>query len=228
MRFTNRVEAGQSLAQALKKYQDQDAVVYALPRGGVVVAAEIAKTLHLPLDLIITRKIGHPQQPEYAIAAVAENGHMAVSPEEVAQIPGSWFNQEVEKQKLEARRRRETYLKGHPPIKALGKIAIIVDDGIATGLTIKAAIKEIKHQNPKRMVLGIPVAPKEVLEELATEVDEVVALTAPDFFLGAIGAYYEDFSPVEDQDVINIMNKFFPSEMKQSFFASQKDSFKKS
>lgn len=142
MYFKNRVDGGRKLADLLKKFKGKDVVIYALPRGGVVTAYEIAKEIQAPLDLIITRKIGHPYQPEYAIGAVAENGHSVFNKEEVAEIDENYLTSEAEKQKEEAKRRREIYLAGRKPIPYKGKVAILVDDGIATGLTMKAAIKE--------------------------------------------------------------------------------------
>lgn len=205
--FKDRIEAGKRLAGALEKYKKSNAIVYALPRGGVVVGVEVAKRLGLKLDLIIPRKIGHPQIPEYAIGAVAENGHFVFNKEEVERVDADWLHDQIKKQQKEAKRRRGIYLANKKPILANNKIAIIVDDGIATGLTMEAAIKEIKHQNPKKIVVAVPVAPADVVEKLCAQVDEVAAVIAPDEFSGAVGAYYLNFDQVEDEDVVKLMRK---------------------
>jgi putative phosphoribosyl transferase len=210
MHFKDRSEAGQLLAQALKQYQNQPVVVYAIPRGGVVTAIEIARVLHAPLDLIITRKIGHPYQPEYAIAAVAEDGHMLGSKEELQAVDKNWLAQEVESQRREAKRRREHYLKNRPEISAQGKIAILVDDGIATGTTMRLGIQELKHRQCKKIIVAVPVAPKSTADLIKKEADEIVALDIPqDFnYLGAVGAYYGDFAQVEDEEVIALLDQY--------------------
>ena len=207
MFFKNRADAGKKLAGLLKSFKGGGTIIYALPRGGVVIGKEIAEALHAPLDLIITRKIGHPYQPEFAIGAVAENGHSVLS-KEVAEIDESYITAEAEIQQEEVKRRRQVYLAGRKPVPCKNKIAILVDDGIATGLTMKAAIKELKlHYHPKKIIVAVPVAPEETVRDLQREGVELVALDIPEVFLGSIGAYYQDFSPVEDEDVIKIMRE---------------------
>lgn len=206
--FKDRVDAGQRLAELLNRYKAKEAVVYALPRGGVVLAAEIAKKLGSPLDLIITRKIGHPYSPEYAIGAIAENGHSVFSKKEVSGISKDYLVSESEKQKEEAKRRRGLYVGGKKPVSCTGKIAILVDDGVATGLTIKAAIKELQiHYKPEKIIVAVAVIPWEIAKELEKEGAEVVAAKLDRKFLGSIGAYYQNFAPIEDQDVIKIMKR---------------------
>ncbi len=205
MRFRDRIDAGKKLAQALKKYQNRDGVVYALPRGGVVLGAEVAGALHMPLDLLIPRKIGHPLQPEYAICAVVESGEMVCNQAEVARVDPQWFRQEVEAERHEARRRRELYLGGREPAPVAGKTAIIVDDGIATGLTMEVAIRDAKRRRPAHLAVAVPVAPPDTVERLAREVDEFVVLDASPFYLGAVGAYYDFFSQVTDDEVIALL-----------------------
>lgn len=217
MFFKDRADAGKKLAKLLERFKGEDVVIYALPRGGVVTGAQIAKAIHAPLDLIITRKIGHPHNPEYAIGAVAENGHAVFSKDEVLEIDPEWYREEAERQKLEAKRRRQLYLKDRKPISCRDKIAILVDDGIATGLTMKAALQELKlHYHPKRIIVAVPVAPTEMAEELQREGAEFITLDLEGEFLGAIGAYYQDFSPVEDMDVIKIMMKFKKEPIKKA------------
>ncbi len=206
--FKNRTDAGKKLGKLLEQFKGSNIVIYALPRGGVVVAAEVAKMLNSPLDLIITRKIGHPSQPEYAIGAVAENGHSIFNKEEVSNVDKNYLTAEAERQKEEAKRRRRLYLGDRKPIQSAGETAILVDDGIATGLTIKAAIRELKsHYYPKQIIVAVPVAPAETAKDLKEEGAEFVAVNLEKNFLGAIGAYYQNFSPVEDKDVIRIMKE---------------------
>lgn len=205
MLFRDRTDAGRKLAQALKKYQNQDGVVYALPRGGVVLGVEVARELGMPLDLLIPRKIGHPRQPEYAIGAVVENGEMVCNQREVARLDPQWLQQEVEAERQEARRRRELYLGGREPVSVKGKTAIIVDDGIATGLTMEVAIRDARHREPARLIVAVPVAPPETAERLAREVDEFVLLDHSPYYLGAVGAYYDYFAQVTDDEVIALL-----------------------
>lgn len=208
MRFKDRSEAGQLLAEKLKRYVGKDAVVYAIPRGGVLTAVEIARNLQAPLDLVITRKISHPQNPEYAIAATAENGHIIGTRRELISIDEDWLEKEIERQRKEAARRRKKYLHGRDMIPPEGKIAIIVDDGVATGLTLRVGIMEIKHHNPAKLVVAVPVLPKSTVKVLRNEADELIALEVPsdDKFLGAVGSYYESFAQVGDKDVTRILD----------------------
>ena len=205
MRFRDRTDAGQKLAKLLEKYKNRPGIVYPLPRGGVALGVEIARALGMPLDLIIPRKIGHPYNPEYAICAVTEQGVPICNETEVARVDPVWFKQRVEAERREARRRREHYLAGRAPLPVAGKIAILVDDGIATGLTMRAAIHDARQRKPARIVVAIPVAPKETAELLAREVDEVAALEVSDFYLGAVGAYYDYFPQLTDDEVIALL-----------------------
>ena len=208
MKFKDRKEAGQKLAEALRKYKNEDAIVYALPRGGVVLGFEVAKELNIPLDLVITRKIGHPFQEEYAICAVAEDGDMLCNEEERLAIDEKWLEKEKKKEQEEAKRRREIYLSNRKSPSAENKTAIIIDDGIATGLTMSLAISEIKHKKPKRIIVAVPVASSDFVKKIKGEVDESVILYIPDIYLGAVGMYYDDFSQVEDGEVIKLLGTF--------------------
>jgi predicted phosphoribosyltransferase len=205
MRFRDRTEAGKKLAQALDTYREQSAVVYALPRGGVVLAVEIAQALRLPLDLIIPRKIGHPYNAEYAIGAVTEDGEPVYNEWEIARLDPHWLKQQVASERQEARRRRELYLQGRKPISVAAKTAILVDDGIATGLTMLAAIRDIKQRQPSQVVVAIPVAPQDTVGRLLQEADQVVGLDITDHYRGAVGAYYDYFPQVSDAEVIRLM-----------------------
>lgn len=206
MRFRDRQEAGRLLAEKLaEKYEKQAGIVYALPRGGVVLGVEIAQRLGMPLDLIIARKIGHLYNPEYAIGAVTEGGDLVTNPHEVESLPSAWFQRRVAAEREEARRRHEVYLGGRAPLAAAGKTAIIVDDGIATGLTMEVAIRAIHRQHPERVVVAVPVAPADTAARLEREVDDVVALDVPEYYLGAVGAYYDNFPQVSDSEVVALM-----------------------
>ncbi len=211
MHFRDRVEAGRQLAQALKKYQKHDGVVYALPRGGVVLGVEVARALNMPLDLLIPRKIGHPLQPEYAICAVVENGEMVCNQQEVARVDPQWFQREVEAERQEARRRRELYLGGREPSPVEGRTAIIVDDGIATGLTMEVSIRDALRRRPARLVVAVPVAPPDTVERLSREIDEFVVLDPSPYYLGAVGAYYDYFPQVTDEEVIALLRSVSPA-----------------
>lgn len=208
MKFIDRIDAGKRLSTALAAYSGEDTVIYALPRGGVVLAAEIAKKLDTTLDLVITRKIGHPLSPEYAIAAVTEAGDLEANQAEVVTVDRVWLKREIKKEITEAKRRRQTYLKGREVTDIKGRVAIIVDDGIATGLTMLAAIKDIRKRQPKKVVVAIPVTPRDIAVMLRMQADEVVSLEEPSFYLGAVGAYYDQFNQVQDEEVINIVNNF--------------------
>lgn len=207
MILKNRQEAGILLADKLIDYRGFDSVVYALPRGGVVVGTEIAERLGAPLDVAIAKKIGHPFNPEYAICAVTEEGEAVCNEEAKQNIDEGWLKNAIEKGKNEAILRIERYSKIREPLSPRGKVAILVDDGIATGLTMKAAIKWVKNQKPKKVIVAVPVIPKETAEELAKEVDDVVALEIPELFLGAVGAYYIDFGQVNNEEVERILSK---------------------
>ncbi len=206
--FKNREEAGQRLAEKLFKYKDENPVVLALPRGGVVLGGIIAEKLKCPLDLLITRKIGHPRAQEYAIGAITISGEGVFNEEEIRGVDKTWLKKEKKIQIGEAKRRRDIYLEGREPVNLKGKTVIIVDDGIATGLTMLAGIKEVKAKKPAKIVVAVPVSPPDTYEKIAGEVDDFVAVSVPDYFLGAIGAYYADFEQVSDEEVIEILEEF--------------------
>lgn len=207
MHFRDRKEAGRMLADALMQYRGTDTVVYALPRGGVVLGAEIAGGLDAPLDLIVPRKVGHPDQPEYGVCAVTDEGHLVCSKREVARLDPAWLTAEVQKEQVEAIRRRRKYLASRRSLPAKGKTAIIVDDGVATGLTMLAAVEDVKDREPRRVVLATPVIPKDLAGRMKRYVRDLVALDTPAIYLGAVGAYYDNFDQVEDKEVISLMKK---------------------
>ncbi|MBU6388454.1 phosphoribosyl transferase [Patescibacteria group bacterium] len=205
MHFQDRRDAGVRLAKALARYDGEDAVVYALPRGGAALGAEVAAQLELPLSLIIPRKISHPEDPEYAVCAVTEEGELVCNEDESGKLDPKWLTAAAKRGQREAKRRRAAY--GGARLSATGKIAIIVDDGIATGLTMRAAIRTLRHELPSEVIVAAPIAPREVVEYLRGEADDVVVLDDTEPFLGAIGDYYESFPQVTDDDVIRIMKR---------------------
>jgi len=209
MNFKNRQDAGQKLAQKLKGFKGQkSALLLALPRGGVVVAFEIAKELNLPLDLVVPRKIGAPFNEEYAIGAITESGEGIFDQEAIASlnVTKDYLDKEVATEKKEAQRRLKTYRQNQPPLNLKNKTVIIVDDGIATGLTMRAAIKSAKEKKAKKIIVAVPVTARDSLKTIEKEADKVICLDAPLFF-GAVGAFYENFDQTEDQEVINLMQK---------------------
>lgn len=204
MIFKNRCDAGKQLCKLLAKYQGQEVVIYAIPRGGVAVAEPLANYLAAPIDLLLCHKIGHPYQPEYAIAAVSESGHVIGNSQEIMSIDQNWFQNEKKRQVEEIKRKRKAYLKERAPIPLQGKIAIIVDDGIATGLTMQVGILELKDRCPKKIIVAVPVAPKSTADLIKKNVNEFIAIEVPSdgTFLGAVGAYYDEFYQVDDDEVI--------------------------
>lgn len=202
--FADRSAAGRQLARVLAQRKLPDPVVLALPRGGVPVAVEIALALHAPLDLLIVRKIGAPGNAELAVAAIAEGAESPVvdrdSQAETA-TSQAYIEREAQVQRGEIARRRSLYLNERPPLPVRGRTAIVVDDGVATGSTVLAAVRALRERKPARVVLAAPVAPLEAVAELRPEVDELVCLSTPDFF-GAVGVHYSDFRQVTDDEVI--------------------------
>ena len=215
MPFTNRRQAGQALARALARFKDEPCAVLALPRGGVPVAAEVAEALHAPLDLVLVRKLGLPFHPELAMGAIA-NGHgppIIVRNEDViAQVGVSEadFAEVCQAELREIERRRACYLGSRAPINLDGRVALVIDDGIATGATIEVALQAVRARKPRSVILAVPVAPTDTLARLRRIADEVVCLEAYTYF-GAIGAFYDDFRQVDDQEVIDHLARFAPS-----------------
>jgi putative phosphoribosyl transferase len=213
MSFTNRYEAGRRLATALAKYKGEDCVVFALPRGGVPVAAPVAEALGAPLDLVLVRKIGVPFQPELAMGAVADGGEPVVTRnEDVIAFSGvseAEFGEACARQFAEIERRRALYLQGRPRAKAKDRVAIVVDDGVATGATTRAALKAVRALGPRKLILAIPVAPSETLAALGSNADEIICLEAHAFF-NAIGCYYADFHQVADEEAIALLDRYGP------------------
>lgn len=207
-RFKDRTEAGKALAARLAKWKSEKPVVLALPRGGVPVAVEIARALEAPLDLVLVRKIGVPYQRELAAAAVVDGGaaEIVTNDDVMAEAGLSRANIEamakIELQEIE--RRRRIYLEGRERVPLEGRVLILVDDGIATGASVRAAIAALLRREPKRLIVAVPVAAQETVERLKRLVDEVVCLIMPDP-LEAIGLHYRDFHQVPDREVVALM-----------------------
>ncbi|NRG18736.1 phosphoribosyltransferase [Rhizobiales bacterium] len=208
MMFDDRTDAGRKLAGKLSDYKGRDAVVLALPRGGLPVAAQIAEQLDAPLDLLIVRKIGVPWQPELAMGALIDGDEpVTVRNDNVirlAWVSAGDFDKAAEQALKEIERRRQQYIDDRPRAGIEGRIAIVVDDGIATGATVRAAIRGLSRKNPAKIILAVPVAPPETIAELAREVDEVICLYSPETFQ-AISPYYRHFDQLDDKEVIGIL-----------------------
>lgn len=207
--FIDRHEAGQRLAHALAGRHYVNPVVLALPRGGVPVAAEVAHALRAPLDLLLVRKIGARFQPELAMAAVAEGPEAGAAPGrdyslEVRESEGGGLQADVQRELREIGRRRDLYLHGRARVPVTGRTVIVIDDGIATGTTLRAALRSLRARQPSRIVVAVPVAPPDEIERLRHEVDEVVCLETPEPF-GAIGCFYERFDQLSDDEVIALL-----------------------
>ncbi len=204
--FKDRHDAGRQLAKRLEHYRGTHAVVLALPRGGVILGYEVAKALGAPLDILVPRKIGHPLHPEYAIGAVDEKGTRILSEMEAATLDPKWLEAETERQQKEAKRRVSTYRGTKAGATIKGKIVILIDDGIATGLTMRLAVRSVKAQTPQKIIVAVPVAPSESIAELKAEgADAVIVLEPPQRFAGAVGAHYLHFDQVEDEEVILLL-----------------------
>ncbi len=208
MMFRDRKEAGERLAARLVHLKDRTPVVLALPRGGVAIAFEIARLLAAPLDIVLVRKIGVPWQPELALGAVSDGATPEIFIDErmakALAIPQDYVRSETARQVAELERRREIYCAGRPPVEVKDRTAIVVDDGIATGATMRVALRAVRRRGPAWLVLAAPVAAAETLAALAGEADETVCVAAP-HGLGAIGFYYQDFHQMSDAEVSDLL-----------------------
>jgi len=213
MMFRDRREAGERLAARLLHLKDRQPVVLALPRGGVAVASEIARLFGAPLDIVLVRKIGVPWQPELALGAVSDGAAPETFIDEpMAQalaIPADYVREETARQMGELERRRAIYCAGRPPVEVKDRTAIVVDDGIATGATMRVALRAVRRRGPAWLVLAAPVAAAETLAALAGEADETVCVAAPEG-LGAIGYYYADFHQMDDAEVTDLLARAAP------------------
>ena len=207
-RFADRRSAGRSLATQLEAYADRsDVVVLGLPRGGVPVAFEVARALDAPLDVFVVRKLGVPFQPELAMGAIASGGVRVLNDEIVAMVgvTPEMVARAVATEELELARRERMYRNGRAPLALTGKIVILVDDGLATGSTMRAAVEAVKRLQPARVIVAIPVAAAESCRALAQAVDDLICLQTPQPF-SAVGLWYQDFSQTRDDEVRDLLN----------------------
>jgi len=206
--FENRAEAGRELAEKLDKYSGrEDVIVLGLPRGGVPVAYEVAKRLRAPLDVSIVRKLGVPGFEELAAGAIASGGVRVLNEDVIRSIP--YADEAIEavtvKETAELERREHIYREGRPPPELRDRIVILVDDGLATGATMRAAVKALRQRGTGKIVVAVPVGPPDTCRELEEEADETICLSTPVFFQ-AVGQYYEDFSQTSDEDVRELLS----------------------
>lgn len=203
--FTDRQEAGAALAQSLQSYKGKDVVVLAIPRGGLPLGAIIAKELNAPLDVAITKKLGHPQNPEYAVGALNKDTYV-INPE--AHVSQGYLDKEIKRVQKLVNERYDQYYSIARPHDLKNKWVIIVDDGVATGSTVLATVQLASKKEPAGIVVATPVAPPRIIEKLKNSpfIDEVVCLDTPPYFMG-VGQFYENFSPVSDEEAITILEK---------------------
>jgi putative phosphoribosyl transferase len=205
--FKDRKEAGQKLAPLLEKYKKTpNGLVIGLPRGGVVVASEVAKALELPLDVVSPRKVGAPHNPELALGAITHTGAGYFNQDIIFSLGVSdkFIAAQVEQEKRVAAARQKMYRKNRPLLEVKDKVCILVDDGLATGATMKACIQWVKEEKASFIIVAIPVSPPDTLEEVRAMCNEVVCLSAPAFFQ-AVGQFYEDFRQTSDEEVIELL-----------------------
>ena len=213
--FKDRRSAGKLLAERVKELNPVDPVVLAMPRGGVPVGLEVAKALGAPLDVVLVRKIGVPYQPELAAGAVVDGDEPEILVnDDVMRLAGLTrddIHERAKEELVEIERRRHAYLEGRPRVPLNGRTLIVVDDGIATGASIRAVVRALKRKNPRKLILAVPVAPADTIEMLRSEVDDVVCLETPEPFY-AIGMHYVDFHQIPDDEVVRLMNEAAASE----------------
>ena len=209
MRFNDRADAGRQLAQQLLQYKDSpDVMVIALPRGGVVTGFEIAHTLGVPLDIVVPRKIGAPGQPELAVGALTEEGEPLLNELLMKKLGISTIDilSTIQEERKEAQRRLRLYRGDRKPLNLKDKTVILVDDGIATGSTMRAAIATVRVRGAKKIIVAVPVSSPEILNEIGQEVDSVICLHTPEVFWG-VGAFYDRFAQTEDETVVELIDK---------------------
>lgn len=201
--FRDRMEAGELLAAKLKKYKNTSGVVLAVPRGGVPVAYAVARELGFPIEVVLTKKIGHPMNKEYAIGAASLTDYFVIPHENVSE---EYIQEELKLIRANLKKMYTRFMGDKEPADIKDKTVIVIDDGIATGNTLLGTIHVLRKSKPGKIVIGVPVASKSAIKKLSTEVDEVVAVMVPDEFHG-VGAFYEDFEQVSDEEVLFYLDK---------------------
>jgi len=203
MKFRDRVDAGKQLAQEIQLENPENTVVLTLPRGGVPLGIEVANTFDTPHDVVLAKKLTHPTNPEFAIGAVAEGGEPIMN--QRTRVEDEWIEEELPNVRGEIKRRRELYdqVLTKQPLK--DKDVLIVDDGIATGMTVFAAIEAVEIESPNRIMIGVPVIPRDTFNKLEERVDEVFYLDVPQRFLGGVAAYYQSFPQLSDEEVNELL-----------------------
>jgi putative phosphoribosyl transferase len=207
--FRDRTDAGRFLAERLGMYRGKDVLVLGIPRGGVPVAVEVARRLGADLDVLVARKLGAPGQPELAIGAVTANGGEFVNEEMIGYLGVSeTYLQRVKQEQMAEARRREALFRGTRPVERIqDRVVILVDDGLATGATMRAAVRSVQKHRPALLLVAVPVGSREACDALRGEADEVVCPSVPERF-GAVGSFYENFEPTEDSEVESILREF--------------------
>jgi predicted phosphoribosyltransferase len=208
-RYYDRAHAGRVLGGVLQQYKGKDVLVLGIPRGGVPVAAEVANALEADLDVIVARKLGAPDQPELAIGAVTSNGGRFLNDDLIAAIgvTSAYLEMVTEAQMAEARSREERFRGNRPPACIEGRIVLVVDDGLATGATMRASVRSVRQHGPARLIVAVPVGSQEALAALRREADEVLCVYEPEVFW-AVGLYYENFEPTLDEEVTDILQRY--------------------
>lgn len=208
MTFIDRRDAGRKLAEKLVRFKGKDTAVFALPRGGIVLGVEVAKRLKAPLGLVLVRKIGHPTHPEYAIGAMVEDERPLYNKRELQSLDQNWRKKAETVARRVIARRRGLYFDDDIPQPIIeGTTVIIVDDGIATGLTMQASVLALKNKHARRIIIAVPVAAADSVNALEKLADEIIVLDNPDEFLGAVGAHYHTFDQVNDEQVRKLLRE---------------------
>jgi predicted phosphoribosyltransferase len=206
--FLDRRDAGRALAAALERFHGEDVLVLGLPRGGVPVAAEVARALDGELGVIVARKLGSPVSAELAIGAITADGDRVLNEDVIRdlRVSDAYIEAVSSVQRAEARRREDLFRAGRPAPRIAGRIVILVDDGLATGATMRAAVRAVRRQAPARLVVAVPVGAPQACDALRSEADDVVALGEPEYF-AAVGSFYRDFRQVEDDEVRHLLDE---------------------
>jgi len=208
--FKDRYDAGRKLSTALQTYRADDAIVHALPRGGVPVAYEVSKNLNIPMDIFIVRKIGVPEQEELAMGAIASGGVRVLNQNviKILNIPDDVIEDAALKERDELNRREKIYRNNRSFPSVVNKTAILIDDGLATGASMRAAVKALRNLHPAKIVVAVPTASEDTCNEFKSEVDQVICVYTPAVFRG-VGEWYDNFSQTTDEEVLDLMDEIY-------------------